>query len=174
MNLDLRDNSWMQCGSSLLWDATALNLICPSDSVCSLREFLRLHQSDWTEADLKLINGRVLVVAGLDAALDSLDADNAVEWLENTVYAAILGFQEQVADGGREAALIFWLADGRRVFHQAAESTYHWHCSGEHRRKSIPIGRCIWNGAESSARRIVRSGADKKETHVGLFLQRIS
>jgi hypothetical protein len=32
------------------------------------------------------------------------------------------------------------------------------------------LGRCIWNGAEGSVRRIVAADAQ----HVGLFLQRIS
>jgi hypothetical protein len=106
--------------------------------------------------------------------MDTLHPDEAVEWLEHIVYPAILAFQENVADGGREAALILWLADCNRVFHRASENTYHWHCSGEYRKHSIPLGRCIWNGAESSARRIVSTNADKKDVFQGLFNSRIS
>lgn len=174
MNPDLHDNSWMRGGTSLLWDAEALKRICPAESVRSLRELLRLYQSGWPEDALKLVNGRTLVVAGLDAAMDTFAPEQAVEWLEKTVYPAILDYQEEVADGGREAALIFWLADGRRVFHKASENTHHWHCSGEHRKESISIGRCIWNGAEGSVRRIITLDSEKKEIHVGLFQQRIS
>ncbi len=174
MNPDLHDNSWMRGGTSLLWDADALKRICPAESVRSLRELLRLYQSGWPEDALKLVNGRTLVVAGLEAAMDTFAPEQAVEWLEQTVYPAILDFQEEVADGGREAALIFWLADGKRVFPKASENTYHWYCSGEHRKESIPIGRCIWNGAEGSVRRIITLNSDKKEVHVGLFHPRIS
>ena len=174
MNLNLHDDTWICCGTSLLWDAAALNGICSAESVRSLREFLRLHQAGWPEDKLNLVNNRTLVVAGLEAAMDTLHSDEAVEWLEQKIYPAVLDFQENVADGGREAALIIWLADRNRVFHRAAENTYHWHCSGIHRQKSIPLGRCIWNGAETSVRRIMTTNADKKQIWSGLFNSRIS
>ena len=174
MNPDLHDNNWMHGGISLLWDSEALNRLCPANAVRSLREFLQLAQAGWPEDALKLIKRRALVVAGLEAGLDTLPPEQDMEWFEKTVYPAILDFQEEVADGGREAALIFWLADGKRISHKASENTYHWCCSGEHRRESIPIGRCIWNGAEGSVRRIVTLDAEKKEMWAGLFLQRIS
>ena len=174
MNPDLHDNTWTSCGTSLLWDAAALNRICPFDSVRSLRELFRLHQAGWPDGSLQLINNRTLVIAGLEAAMDTLHPDAAVQWLEQTVYQAISDFQRDVAGGGGEAALIFWLADRNRVFHKASEDTYHWHCTGEHRNKSIPIGRCLWNGAESGVRRIVTLNAERKEIHSGLYQQRIS
>ena len=174
MNPDLHDNTWIACGTSLLWDAAALKSICPFDAVRSLRELLRLHQAGWPDGQLQLVKGRTLVIAGLEAAMDTLHPDTAVEWLEQTVFPAISDFQRDVADGGREAALIFWLADPKRVFHKASEDTYHWHCAGEHSRKSIPIGRCLWNGAEGSARRIITKMADKTEIWSGLFHPRIS
>jgi|SRR5580698_6167396 hypothetical protein len=174
MNPDLHDNTWITCGTSLLWNADALKSVCPIDAVRSLRELLRLHEANWPDGSLRLINNRTLVVAGLEAAMDTLHPEAAVEWLEKTVYQAVLDFQENIADGGREAALIFWLADPKRVFHKASEDTYHWHCAGEHSKKSIPIGRCLWNGAEGSARRIITRGTDKSEIWSGLFHPRIS
>ena len=174
MRPDLHDKTWMGCGISMLWDAEALNEICPPQSVRSLREFLRLYQAGWPDDALKLVNNRTLVVAGLEAAMDTLQPEEAVEWLEKKVYRAVLDFQENVADGGREAALIFWLADRKRVNHKAADNTYHWLCSREYRQQSIPLGRCIWNGAEDSVRRIITTKADQKEIWAGLFLPRIS
>jgi hypothetical protein len=174
MKPDLFDNTWIGCGTSLLWDAAALRQICEFDSVRSLRELFQMHQADWPVGALKLINERTLVVAGLEAAMDTLHPDAAVEWLEQTVYQAISAFQRDVADGGREAALIFWLADRNRVFPNASDDTYHWHCAGEHSKRSIPIGRCLWNGAERSARRIITTAADKTEMWAGLFHPRIS
>lgn len=171
---DLHDTTWIRCGTSLLWDAQALNSVCSPDAVRSLREFLRLAQAGWPEETLRLIQNRTFVVAGLEAAMDTLHPDEAVEWLEKTVYSAILDFQECVADGGGEAALIFWLADRSRVFHNASENTYQWYCTGEHRKRSIPLGRCIWNGAEGSVRRIVVTDVQNHAQHIGLFLQRIS
>ncbi|MBV9183671.1 MAG: 5'-nucleotidase [Acidobacteria bacterium] len=174
MTADLNDKTWMVCGISLLWDPEALNEICPPDSVRSLREFLRLHQAEWPEDALHLINNRTLVVAGLEAAMDTLNPQEAVEWLEQIVYPAVRDFQENVADGGGEAALIFWFADANRIWHRAADNTHHWYCSGEYHQHSIPIGRCIWNGAEPSVRRTINVGSDKKKRNIGLFLRRIS
>jgi hypothetical protein len=174
MTPDLHDKTWTGCGISLLWDAQALNEICTPESVRSLREFLRLHQGGWPEDALKLINNRTLVIAGLEAAMDTLNPQEAVEWLEQKVYPAVRDFQDNVADGGSEAALIFWFADVKRISPRAADNTYHWCCSGQHRQYSIPIGRCIWNGAESSVRRIMTVDSDKKPRNIGLFLRRIS
>jgi len=174
MSPDLRDNTWMTHGISLLWDAEALNQICSPESVRSLREFLCLHQAGWPEEGLKLINNRTLVIAGLEAAMDTLNPQEAVEWLEQKVYRAVRDFQDNVADGGGEAALVFWFADAKRIWHHAGDSTNHWYCSGAHRNHSIPIGRCIWNGAESSVRKVVTVGLDDKPRNVGLFLRRIS
>lgn len=174
MNSELNTNTWTHCGISVLWDADELNRICTPASVHSLRDFLRLHQAGWPEDAMNLINRRTLVVAGLEAALDTLHPEEAVGWFEKGVYSAVLDYQENVADGGREAALIFWLADRRRIFHRASENAYYWHCSGEYRNQSIPLGRCIWNGAETSAQRIMVPGAEKKANWAGLFVPRIS
>jgi hypothetical protein len=106
--------------------------------------------------------------------MDTLDAEEAVEWLEQKIYPAVLDYLGLIADGGAEAGLIFWFADAKRIWHRAADNTNHWHCSGKYRQKSIPIGHCIWNGAESDVRKIVVFGTDKKRRQVGLFLRRIS
>jgi hypothetical protein len=81
MSPDLHDKTWMCCGISMLWDAEALNEICSPESVRSLREFLRLHQAGWPEDALKLINNRTLVIAGLEAAMDTWSPQEAIEWL---------------------------------------------------------------------------------------------
>jgi len=174
MTPDLHDKTWISSGISVLWDAQALNEICPPESVRSLREFLRLYEAGWPDGTLKLINNRTLVVAGLEAAMDTLNPQEAVEWLEQKVYPAVRNFQDNVADGGGEAALILWFADQRRIWYRPADGTNHWYCSVEHHKQSIPIGRCIWNGAESSVRRIVAGDSDNKQRHIGLFLRRIS
>jgi len=174
MSPDLRDTTWMHSGVSVLWDADALTKLCTADSVRSLRELLRLYEAGWPEEGLNLVSKRTLVIAGLEAAMDTLTPDDAVEWLEQKVYPAIRSFQDSVADGGGEAALILWFADQRRLAYTAADNTHHWHCGGQHRTKSIPIGRCIWNGAESSVRKITASGSDGKQRDIGLFLRRIS
>lgn len=174
MKPDLLDSTWMQSGISILWDAESLNELCSAERVRSLREFLRLHAANWPEEELRLLNGRTLAVTGLEAAMDTMSPDAAVEWLEQKVYPAIREFQDNVADGGGEAALIFWFADQRRLWFRTSDGTNHWYCSGQHHQHSIPLGRCIWNGAESSVRKIVAKCSDGWQREIGLFLRRIS
>lgn len=89
MSPDLHDKTWMQSGISILWDADALNELCAAESVRSLREFLRMYTAGWPDQELRLLRGRTLVVAGLEAAMDALHPEQAVEWLEQQVYPPI-------------------------------------------------------------------------------------
>ena len=101
--------------------------------------FSALYEAGWPEDALKLIKNRTLVIAGLEAAMDTLSPQEAVEWLEQKVYPAMRDFQDNVADGGGEAALILWFADAKRIWHHAADNTNHWHCSGEHRNNQFRL-----------------------------------
>jgi hypothetical protein len=101
MTPDLHVNSWMQDGTSLLGDGAALNSLCAAESVRSLRDLLRLHQTGWPAGELKLIKGRTLVVAGLESAMDMLHPERAEEWLEKRCIPRCSIFQENAADGGR-------------------------------------------------------------------------
>ena len=105
MNPPLLDETWVRSGISLLWSAPQLADICTPDSIISIRQFLRLSEENWPESKLHLINGRTMVVAGLEACIDTVSPDSAVEWLESVLYKAMLSFQQRVADGGAEAPL---------------------------------------------------------------------
>ncbi len=127
----LEDDSWTRRGISLLWDADGLNRLCNASQVVSLRHFLRLHDAGWPEEGLQLVNDHTLVVAGLEACIDALPPDEAVAWLEGTVYPAIVSYQREVADGGSQAALVFWLVEHDRLQYRTSDDAYYWHCSGE-------------------------------------------
>ena len=122
MSPDLHDNTWMRCGISLLVgcrgvESHLLRRVRPQPA-----RVLASASSRMAGRRLKLINNRTLVIAGLEAAMDTLSPQEAVEWLERKVYPAVRDFQDNVADGGGEAALIFWFADANG-FHHAADNT---------------------------------------------------
>lgn len=173
MRSPLLDNIWMRRGISLLWDADILASFCQARQVVSLRQFLLLHAADWPEAELPLINEVCLVVAGLESAIDALPPEEAVRWLERTVYPAIVSYQENVAGGGTEASLILWIADHKRLDYHTSDDTHYWHCGTEYKGKQIPLSRCLFNGAQDGLRRIL-VGDTKPETGVGLYHPRIS
>ena len=56
-----------------------------------------------------------LIVAGLEGCIDALTPEEATDWLEHTMYGAVVSFQREVARGGQEAALVLWLAEKSRI-----------------------------------------------------------
>jgi len=176
MRPPLEIDTWKRRGHSVLWDAGSLASFCTADQAVTLREFLRLHAAGWPseKTDALLVRGRALVVAGLDAALDALNPDDALEWLEKAVYPAIISFEKNVADGASQAALIFWFADAKRFSLNISEICAYWNCSLAFGSRSIPLSRGLWNGSSSSMQEIREKAEGKPPLHVGYYVQKIS
>ena len=104
----------------------------------------------------------------------SLPPEEASEWLERVVYKAIIAFQREVADGGNQAALVVWITENRRLDYQTSDDTYNWHCGTEYRGQTIPLSRCLFNGAENDLRRIHVTTGKNTEHWIGLYHPRIS
>ena len=98
----------------------------------------------------------------------------ATEWMQGKLLAAIREFQAEVAGGGQEAALIFWMVNRRRFEHRRADDSVIWKSAPGYRGETIPISHCIWNGAQRDIARIVPVGYADTEHGIGLFLQRVS
>lgn len=166
----VNDDLWTRRGISLLWDADELNKLCQPSQVISLRRFRQLYEAGWPEDDLPLVNEVALVVAGLEACIDALPPEAMTEWLEQKIYPAIVDFQREVADGGGQAALVFWMVEHSRLKHHVSEDSWMWHCSGEHRSHQIPLSHCLFNGAQHDLKEI----HDAKGNRLGLYHPRIS
>jgi hypothetical protein len=171
MNSPLTDDVWTRRGISVLWDGHQLADLDAASKVISLRRFFELHEAGWPEEEIPFINDQGLMVAGLDVAIDALDIDEAVNWIEQQVYMKIYDFQTYF-DG--QCALIFWMADQGRWKENPSEYSYEWHLSGKHKGQMLPIGKCIWNGAQNGVRRIEVKDATGKMQWVGLYHHRIS
>ena len=165
---------WKRTGVSLLWDAEALREVLPPEKVMSLREMFAVSGS-WP-TDLPGSEGNALVVAGLEGILDVLSPEDAVASLEADLKDAILGFQGEFEGS---AALIFWLPSGKkRVRMNQATEEYFWRSSSSDGDRDIPLGRCLWSGAQSDVERILVSTSSKPDPDgdgfVGLYHPRIS
>ena len=168
-----RDNTWTRRGVSLIWDPNALGDIVDPVHVVSLRELHGIARV-WPD-ELPGNDGDALVVAGLEGLLDTLSPTDAEIWLEYDLKHLILDFQSEYE--GR-AALIFWLPSGsKRLTMSRATEEYFWKQSpdrGEH----LPLGRCLWAGAESDAARILVSDEDDPDpdgaAYIGLYHPRLS
>lgn len=174
MRSPLEIDIWKRQGHTILWDAASLMSFCKPEQAISLRRFLQLHKQNWKNIDNLLVRERALVVSGIEGTLDVLEPNDAVEWMEQHVYPAVVSFQKQVAYGGGEAALIFWFTDRRRFDYRVAEQAAYWECSKAHGKHDIPLGRCLWNGSEPNGQEIQVKVEKQPTTTAGYFLQRIS
>ncbi|SOB59985.1 5'-nucleotidase [Pseudodesulfovibrio profundus] len=166
MNPILLDDVWQRKGISVIWDNHVLAKLVKDSRAISLREFFSYYEKSWPDDDMPFINNDLLLVAGLDAALDTLEAQNAEEWVTQEVYKRIYDFQNW-AEG--QYALVFWMSKQDRWREHLENNRYTWLCDGKDRGKEIELGSGIWNGAQLSVRRIESDGR-----WIGLFLDRIS
>jgi hypothetical protein len=165
---------WKRRGFSLLWEPRVLTTVIPPTAVVSIRDFFALRKA-WPDY-LPGSEGDALVVAGLDGCLDSLSEQDAVTWLENDVKSAMLSFQEHYQG---QAALILWLASGRtRIGMDLAGEEYFWRVNAAKDGPRLPLGRCLWGGAEADVCRILVSEEKNPDfdgdAYVGLHHPRIS
>ena len=173
MSTTLYDDVWKRQGISLVWSPEALATVCRSDQVISLHRFFQLSREDWPEDGLDTLmvaDGRALVVAGLESALDMLPPDKVTEWIEMTLYPVLRSYQQAVADGGRGASLIFWIAvPNRFVSSLSTDPFVQWIARD---RTEVEITRALFNGAADDVRSVVSHDADGKT--IGLYHPRIS
>ena len=170
----VRDKTWRRRGLALLWGGGALAEVAKTDEIVPLRAFLSLAES-WPD-DLPSDKGNALVVAGVEGVLDSLTPDDAEKWLEEDLKPLLFSFQEEYEGQG---ALILWLPSGRqRVHMKRASESYLWHCGPASGRKTLPIGRVLWAGAEADAGRVLDPSEKNQDPDgtawIGLHLPRIS
>jgi hypothetical protein len=163
----LSDNVWQRRGTSWVWDSEAFSTICIANEVWSLRQFL-LNAGRWPDT-MPSNEGRTLVVAGLDGALDLLEPHSAETWLGDAVKQAILSFQD---DWGGDAALIFWLPSGQgRIKVNSATDSVVWTCAAPNSQTSLEFGRILWGEAHEYPKEIsLREGSKP----AGLFHLRIT
>ena len=166
MNPVLHDTVWQRKGVSVLWDNKSLTELVKDNRAISLREFFSFYEQGWPDENIPFINDDLLLVAGLDAALDTLSAADAEEWLTKDVYKIIYEFQSW-AEG--QYALVLWMSKEDRWKEHLEDNRFTWICDARDRGKEIEIGSGIWNGAQQSVRRIEVEGRK-----VGLYLDRIS
>lgn len=174
MNDRFYDDVWKRQGISLIWNPDSLATICRSDQVISLYQLFQLNRDDWPDDQLDAMmveNGRALVVAGLESTLDSLAVETIVNWIEQQLYPVMRRFQQNVADGGRGAALIFWIVESRRFVSSSTDPSYHW-ITRQDNETRIEISRALFNGAADALRTVFPDSVSNRA--IGLYHPRIS
>ncbi len=144
------NQSWHRRGLALLWDVNTLRRFTEPDDVLSMRQFFAM-VDNWPD-DLPAGSGDTLVVAGIEGCLDVLSSDDAEQWLDCDLAAAIGSFHGYYQ---RDAGLIFWSPSGRhRLTMSGATERYSWKHRGAES-GSIPIGNLLFSGAENEVTRLM-------------------
>lgn len=166
----LRGDRWKRRGVTVLWDPNSLAAVACPGGVLTLRQFVSLSEA-WPSAEELPGNGDALVVVGMKGVLEVLDPSDAELWLCDDLRQRIIGFQDHYEG---EVALILWFPAPKAPFvMSAANEEYTW--TPAHGRSTLPIGRCLWTGAQRDVQRIlVGDGPDDGPAWVGLFHPRIS
>ena len=150
MGPPLDDDSWTRRGISLLWDAEALPESCTPQQVRQPATVPATHARGWPEADLPLVGDTTLVVAGLEgASMPCRPRKPSTGWSRSSIRRSS-SYQREVADGGSQAALVFWLAEPQPA---SPTTTQRRHLLVALRRRvqgrrQIPLSRCLFNGAQ--------------------------
>lgn len=140
-----------------------------------MREFFNMSHN-WPDA-LPSAHGNALIVVGLEGCLDALTPEDAEQWLCEDFKSHVLRFQSEYEN---QAGLIFWLPGGRQRVRPApaAAEEYFWVCAAPHSTERLPLGRCLWAGAERDAQRIIHPTASDQDIDgpawLGLYHPRIS
>lgn len=162
--------AWARVGLTLLWGAEALRDLAPPQEVLPLRVLFG-RQGDWPD-ELPSNDGRALVAAGLEATLDCLTPADAEAWLAQDLRDLVLGFQYAYQG---QCALVLWLPSGRdRIKYDAPNDAWTWAAQGD---LWLPLGRCLFSGAEKDLRRISPPswrGAPEGAGLIGLHQARLS
>jgi hypothetical protein len=163
----MRDTVWKRRGISWIWEGAALAAAAKPAEVVSLRQWLRM-RGKW-EDELPSSNGSAVVVAGLDGALDLLTPEDAESWLVGDVKDTILSFQDFYDS---DAALIFWLPEGKRRIHvHSASDAVTWQCAAPSSRTHLDLGRLLWGEAREYPQELLLPGSAEP---AGLFHLRIT
>ena len=160
---------WHRRGTSVVWDPAALALVTPVQSVLSLRGFFDLCRV-WPD---DLPSGRrCAVVAGLDACLDSMAAEDAREWLDGQLRPKLIAFQTKY-DG---SAVIFWVAGGAdRITTGIADGTVWMNRAASVPEDPIDLGSGLWGGAAGTVSQLASvNDTGPGARNIGLYVPRIS
>jgi hypothetical protein len=157
---------WMRRGLSLLWGASALASVAPQEIV-SLRKLFLLAEEGFREP-LPSNGGKLLIVTGLEGALDALSPDEAETWTAERIRPLLERFQEAWYGNG---ALAFWLPSGTaRIVSRPVGAAYDWRLPTGHGDRTLALSRLIFSGAADDLQQIM----DDKAAWIGLYHPRIS
>ena len=151
---------WLLRGSSVVWDAEALGRAVERGVTVSLRQALAWEIATPAEPPT---NGRVVVVSGLAAALDTLDLAD-----RDTLLGRIARLVRTVGRRWGETAIVFACAEARpRLRIDNDELTFSTPDGA-----MVPLGRSLWGGIEAEAVRL--AAAEGGRAPIGCWVRRVS
>lgn len=157
---DVGGREWLLRGSSVVWDADALSRAAGRGVTVSLRQALAWETSTTAEPPTA---GRVVVVSGLTAALDTLDQAARAALLDR-----VARLVRTVGRRWGETAIVFACAEARTRLRVDDDELTFLMPDGV----VVPLGRRLWGGTAPEAVRL--AAAEGGRTSIGCWVRRVS
>lgn len=158
---------WQRKGSCVVFDKSSLGGLISGGAVISLREVL-----SWSKgiAATPPFDGRTILVSGLETILETVEPQDAEDFLTRRIRPLLISLQSQWTDCG----VVFGFSSHAKAFE---ETSFDEEVLFRRRdRKIVRLSRGLWDGSTAlNMRRIVREGNKPgEEIIVGYYVARIS
>ena len=151
----LSSTIWQRKGSCFVFDQTSLGQFISADAVVSLRELLSWRHSFPSELP---VEGRTLLVSGLEALIETLPPEEAESFLAQRIRPLIIDIQNRWTDCG----LVFGFSSHAKAFEEISlneEVIFH-----RRDRQKIRLSEGLWDGtAPLNMKRLLRQDQDTEK-----------
>lgn len=163
----ITNSVWQRKGSSVVFDQKSLAPFIVSGAVISLRDALSWSQNLPTNPP---IPGHTVLVSGLETVIETMEPQEAEDFLTRTIRPLLIHLQSHWTDCG----IVFGFSAHRKTFEETSmeeEVLFR-----RRDRKPVRLSEGLWDGtATVNMKRIVRDGAQAgEEIIVGYYVARIS
>lgn len=158
---------WQRKGSSVVFDKKSLGGLISSGAVISLREAL-----SWSKGAPAgpPVPGRTILVSGLETLVETMEPQEAEEFLTHRIRPLLISLQSRWTDCG----VVFGFSSHARAFEETSldeEVLFR-----RRDRKTVRLSKALWDGSSAlNMKRIVReAGRTEEEVILGYYVARIS
>lgn len=159
---------WRRRGSCVIFDQESMGSIIAAGALVSLRTFLGWRRNTPTTQPTP---GKTILVAGLEAVLETMSPEEADDFLARRVRPVIMDLQSRWTDAG----IVFGFTSHHKAFKETSleeEVLFN-----RRDQKTIRLTEGLWDGSATvHMKRLVREGAEtpSNDAVIGYYVARIS
>ena len=158
---------WQRKGSSIVFDQRSLGPFISAGTVVSLREAL-----GWARGipAVPPIPGRTMLISGLETVIETMEPQEAEEFLTRRIRSLLISLQNRWTDCG----VVFGFSSHPKAFEETPmKEEVLFRRRG---RETVRLSEALWDGSATlNMKRVVREGdREGEEVVIGYYVARIS